>query len=199
MNCSVNQVPPKLDPEKWIDEYGDYLFRYAQSRLRDVNAAEEVVQETFVAGVRYQTQFKGSGSERGWLLGILKRKIIDFVRARSKHASEKRLADEVDPTMELFDENGRWKKGVLPDMSPDRGINARELWQVVRDCLTHLPQSQADVFILSVMEEVDSGDICRQLDITPANLWVRLHRARLGLAKCVGAKWYQGELPSHVK
>lgn len=195
----MSDETPTLDPELWIEEYGNYLYRYAQSRLRDSNAAEEVVQETFVAGVRYQHQFSGRGSERGWLLGILKRKIIDYVRARARHASEKRFADEADPTVELFDENGRWKKGVLPNMSPDQDMSARELWQIVRSCLEHLPKSQADVFVLSVMEEVDSAEICRQLDITPSNLWVRLHRARLGLAKCVGAKWYQGELPTHVK
>ena len=75
----------KLDPAVWVDEYGEYLFRYAYSRLRDANAAEEAVQETFLAGVRYVEQFAGRGSERGWLLGILKRKIVDYVRARSKH------------------------------------------------------------------------------------------------------------------
>ena len=190
---------PQLDPELWVDEYGDYLYRYAYSRLRDANSAEEVVQETFVAGVRYQHQFSGRGSERGWLLGILKRKIVDFVRARSKHGREASLEDDQDPTLQLFDQHGRWRKGVLPDMSPDRGLHAKELWQVVRDCLSRLPPNQADVFMLSVMEELNSEDICRQLDITPSNLWVRLHRARVGLAKCVGAKWFQEEVPHHVK
>lgn len=190
---------PKLDPELWIDEYGDYLYGYAYSRLRDANAAEEVVQETLVAGVRYQHQFAGKGSERGWLLGILKRKIVDFVRLRSKHGREGSLEDQHDPTLHLFDKNGRWKKGALPDMSPDRGLQTQELWQVVRDCLSQLPQNQADVFMLSVMEEMDSDEICRQLNITPSNLWVRLHRARVGLAKCVGSKWFQEEVPQNVK
>lgn len=192
------ETPGKLDPELWIDEYGDYLYRYAWSRLRDANAAEEVVQETFVAGVRYQEQFKGTGSERGWLLAILKRKIIDYVRQRSRAAHEP-FEDNADPTTMLFDENGRWKKGALADMSPDRSMQARELWAIVRECLGNLPESQSSVFILSVMEELDSEEICRQLDITPSNLWVRLHRARLGLAKCVSSKWYKEEVPHHVQ
>jgi len=188
----------ELDPEKWVDAYGDYLFRYAKSRLRDANAAEEVVQETFVAGVRSQKQFKGHGSERGWLLAILKRKIIDYVRKRSKNRHQTNF-DDHDPTNQLFDENGRWNKGVLPDISPDRQMQAKELWQVVRDCLSHLPQGQADVFVLSVMEELESEEICKQLDITPSNLWVRLHRARLGLAKCVSHKWFNEEVVEHAK
>ena len=193
------EEPIKLDPESWIDEYGDYLYRYAWSRLRDANSAEEVVQETFVAGVRYQDQFRGKGSERGWLLAILKRKIIDFVRRRARSRQENQFEEHADPTLQLFDENGRWKKGMLPDMSPDRQMQASELWQIVRDCLDGLPQSQSDVFVLSVMEDLPSDEICRQLDITPSNLWVRLHRARLGLARCVGAKWYKEEAPHHVK
>ena len=73
-----------------------------------------------------------------------------------------------------------------------------ELWSVVKDCLKNLPSKQADVFVLSVMEELDSDDACNQLGITPSNLWVRLHRARLGLAKCVGKKWFEdGEEPKH--
>lgn len=189
---------PAINPDRWVDDYGDYLYRYAYSRLRDGNSAEEVVQETFVAGVRYQHQFNGSGSERGWLLAILKRKIVDFVRARARNRTENAY-DEFDPTVQLFDEKGHWKKDGLPEWAPDRAMQSRELWQVVRDCLASLPQGQADVFVLSVMENVNSDEICRQLDITPSNLWVRLHRARLGLAKCVAAKWFQSEVPDRVK
>lgn len=181
-----------IDPEQWVDEYGDYLYRYAMSRLRDPSAAEEVVQDTFLAGIRKQDQFAGTGSQRGWLMGILKRKIIDFVRARSRR--EQRFGeDELDPTALLFDENGRWKAGVLPQIAPDTQVESRELWGVVRECLKHLPAGQADVFVLSVMEEMESDEICKELEITSSNLWVRLHRARLGLAKCVGAKWFDGE------
>ena len=64
-----------------------------------------------------------------------------------------------------------------------------ELSEVVQECLKDIPKGQADVFVLSVMEEMDSDSICEQLSITPSNMWVRMHRARLGLAKCVSAKW----------
>lgn len=185
-----------FDPELWVDEYGDYLYRYAYSRLREENAAEEVVQETFVAGIRHQDQYSGRGSQRGWLLGILKRKIVDFIRLRSKYARDgDAFDDQSDPSNQLFDANGRWKKGSLPALPPDSRMQARELVQVVNECLGHLPQGQADVFVLSVMEGVDSEQICRDLNITPSNFWVRLHRARLSLAKCVGAKWFQEEVP----
>ncbi len=187
------EAPSVLEPSAWVDRYSDYLFRYAYSRLRDSNTAEEVVQETFLAGVRYSEQYSGRGTERSWLLGILKRKIIDSIRLRDKHAASTPYEDETDLTSRLFDAAGNWKPGGLGWASaPGQQIELSELWDVVKGCLKTLPGGQADVFTLSVIEEMESTDICDQLGISSSNYWVRMHRARLGLAACVGEKW-EGE------
>lgn len=180
-----------LEPQFWIEAYGDYLFRYANARLRDANAAEEVVQDTFLNGIKYHLQYSGAGTERAWLLGILKRKIIDYVRKRNRQAKVGQYEDDHDPTNQLFDAKGNWNKKAIPwSIPPDQKIESSELWDIVRDCLTHLPSGQADVFTLSVMEGLDSDEVCETLEISPSNMWVRMHRARLGLAKCVGGKWF---------
>ncbi len=188
------QPQTRIGPELWVDEYGDYLFRYAYSRLRDSNLAEEVVQETFLAGIRNHAQFKATGSERGWLLAILKRKIIDSVRKRARHEVVVSTEEQNDPSEIMFDANGNWRAQALKwDWLPERNMESSELLQIVQGCLSNLPSSQADVFVLSVMEEMSTPEICKSLEITPSNYWVRLHRARLGLAKCVGAKWFDQE------
>jgi len=182
----------ELNPETWVEDYGDYLYGYAYSRTRDANAAEEVVQETLLAGVKYSGQYAGKGSVRGWLMAILKRKIIDYFRSRKKHAGASLADDEdaFDPSAALFDQQGNWKPGAFKwAPSPEKNLEMSELSDVVQECLKSIPKGQADVFVLSVMEEMDSNAICEQLSITPANLWVRMHRARLGLAKCVSEKW----------
>jgi RNA polymerase sigma-70 factor (ECF subfamily) len=180
----------ELNPQVWVDQYGDQLFRYAKSRLRDTNAAEEVVQETFLAGVRYSEQFAGRSTEVGWLMGILKRKIIDYVRSRNKYNRVTPYEDELDPSAQMFDEMGNWKPGAVNwSPAPGQELEMEELSEIVSDCLKTLPQGQADVFVLSVMEEMESDDICAELGISASNMWVRMHRARLGLAKCVGSKW----------
>ena len=184
-----------IDPANWVENHGDYLYRYAFSRLRDTNAAEEVVQETFLAGIRFQDRYNGKGAERAWLLGILKRKLVDYVRMRTRFNRDGATADGSDPSGQLFDAQGNWKAGAMRFELPDREIESRELWDVVKGCLAHLPAGQADVFVLSVMENMDSDQICRELDITPSNLWVRLHRARLSLARCVGSKWLEDGQP----
>lgn len=182
----------ELNPETWVKDYGDYLYGYAYSRMRDANAAEDVLQETLLAGVKYSGQYAGKGSVRGWLIAILKRKIIDHFRSRKKHAGAS-FGDEddaFDPSTVLFDQQGNWKPGTFKwAPSPENNLETSELSDIVQDCLKGIPKGHADVFVLSVMEEMDSAAICEQLNITPSNMWVRMHRARLGLAKCVSEKW----------
>lgn len=199
--AEATEQKPQVDPQLWVNEYGDYLFRYANARLRDANAAEEVVQETFLNGIKYHQQYSGAGTERAWLLGILKRKIIDYVRKRNRQQRVGQYEDDHDPTNQLFDAKGNWNKGAIPwSVPPGQQLESSELWSIVRECLTHLPSGQADVFTLSVMEGIDSEEICETLSITPSNLWVRMHRARLGLAKCVGGKWFSAdEVSSHAE
>ncbi len=190
LESTTESGPRVLDPAEWIDAYGDYLYRYAVSRLRDANAAEETVQETFLAGIRHHTQFQRKGSQRAWLLGILKRKIIDYVRARSR--LDQATSDDGDSALEnmLFDESGSWRDGAHKwAAEPASRLQGEELWKIVRECLAHVPANQADVFVLSVMDGMSSDEICSELSISQSNLWVRLHRARLQLANCVGSKW----------
>lgn len=187
--ASLTDLP--VDPATWVEAYGDDLYRYAWSRLRDDHAAEEVVQETFLAGLRFAHQHEGTGTIRAWLMGILKRKIVDHVRRRLRREREGSFGDEVDAELAWFDAAGNWSDRLGRWLQPpDAAMQSRELWEIVRECLTHLPRGQADVFTLSVMEGMESERICEELGITPANFWVRLHRARLGLARCVGARWF---------
>lgn len=182
-----------LNPASWVDEYGDYLYRYALSRLRDGEAAEEVVQETFVAALRHVDQYKAKGAERAWLLGILKRKIIDLIRARNRTTS---LAEEDsnDPSEALFDRNGSWQKEIRSaGYAPLDSLEREEFWQILRGCLETLPARQADVFVLREMDDQTTDEICKELEITPSNLWVILHRARLQLSTCMKSRWQQSQ------
>ena len=70
----------KIDPNKWIDSYSDYLFNYTITRVKDRDTAQDLVQDTFFAGLKSMKNFKGEASERTWLISILKRKIIDHYR-----------------------------------------------------------------------------------------------------------------------
>lgn len=180
-----------LEPTIWVDAHGDALYRYAVSRLRDGDAAEEVVQQTFLAGLEHLDQFQGKGSERGWLLGILKRKIIDLVRARNRTQSLSQQ-DGGDAMDRMFDEKGRWKRSVQSTLrQPLDVLERQEFWPILQECLSTLPIKQADAFTLRELEDLGTEEICKALAISPSNLWVLLHRARLRLASCMKTRWTQ--------
>ena len=184
---NTNETSALLNPAKWVDSFGNSLYRYALSRLRNSDAAEEVVQETFVAALKAVDQFSGTGTEGAWLLGILKRKIVDYVRSRKLNTST--TADE-DPTELLFDKKGNWRSDPrIFGTQPDALLQRAEFWQVLRQCLAGLPQRQADVFMLREMEGISSERICKELEISSSNLWTLLHRARLRLSDCIRAHW----------
>jgi RNA polymerase sigma-70 factor (ECF subfamily) len=73
-----------LDPERWIEEHGDYLFHYAISRLRDPQRAEDLVQEALLAAWKGSERYRGGSTERTWLTGILRNKILDHFRKASR-------------------------------------------------------------------------------------------------------------------
>src|SRR5580658_9780088 len=70
---------PKLSTD-WADAHAGYLFNFAIGQVRDAGAAEDLVQETFLAAVKSQGRFNGKSSERTWLVAILRHKICDHLR-----------------------------------------------------------------------------------------------------------------------
>src|SRR6266481_5165419 len=92
----------------WVDQHGDYLFKYAMFRLRDSAAAEDAVQETFLAALKAYEKFQGRGSERTWLVGILKHKITDHFRRITREAPIGEESDETFEHKEFFTRTDEW-------------------------------------------------------------------------------------------
>ncbi len=182
----LDRSAAEVDPEQWVVQHGDTLFRYALTRLRDPEAAEEVVQETFVAALGARRQYAGRGSEGAWLMGICKRKVIDSMRRRNRFDSGTGGDMDADPSNAVFDSKGNWRVDpILRKQLPENAMEREEFWQAFRDCLKRLSQRQADAFTLRELDGLSSGEICRELGITASNLWVLLYRARVGLTGCM--------------
>ncbi len=178
------------DPANWLEEHGDYLFRFAVSRLRDADAAEEVVQDTFVSALKNVKQFAGRGNERAWLIGILKNKIIDVFRKRKRNPVNVDH-EKSDIAEMLFDENGSWKKEIRASLKQSLdSIDREEFWKILKQCMNLLPSRHADAFTMRTMDEVPTEKICKALKLTASNYWVILHRARLQLSGCMKQNWF---------
>src|SRR5580658_10910099 len=99
------------DPERWVDEHGDYLFKFALARLRDPQRAEDAVQETFLAALKGGRNFAGRSAEKSWLVGILKNKIYDHYRKAGRETSFTDLEFYADEERDRFNPDGIFKGG----------------------------------------------------------------------------------------
>ena len=177
-----------------IHVHRSYLMRVAQLQLRDRDQAEDVVQETLVAALGAQDSFAGKSSVKTWLTGILKHKIIDAIRKKSRASALSSLAQEadIDDLDVFFDQHDRdhWETKPAEWRNPERDYEQRQFLDMVDFCLEKLPPNTARVFMLREVMELESDEICQELKITATNLWVILYRARMLLRKCLEQNWF---------
>src|SRR5262249_761718 len=116
------------DPESWVDQHGNYLYRYALIRLRNPQIAEEIVQETYVAAFQARDRFGGQSSERTWLIGILKHKVLDHFRKSAKEVSLEEVGILPSESEESFQTSGEWIGHWTQNAAPmDWGANPTQL------------------------------------------------------------------------
>ena len=170
---------PIFDSSALVEQYGDYLFSFAVSRVRDVSVAEDLVQETLLAALEKLNTFSNKSSIRTWLTSILKNKIFDYFRKSSREE----LFDCNDDAYEAyFQPDGSWKPQYSPSSwneNPDTVVENQEFWKIINKGLLALPKKTAEAFVLHEIEGLSSEDVCSMLHISRNNLWIMLHRARL--------------------
>jgi RNA polymerase sigma-70 factor (ECF subfamily) len=193
---SAKATPGLSDPERWVELYGDYLFKYALMRLRDPAQAEDAVQETFLAALKGGKTFAGRSAEKSWLVGILKNKICDYYRRASRETPFTDLEfysdEESDRLVAEGLLQGSWIHAQGPKEWPHPGesLDKEEFWQAYRDCSDKLPKNVVAVFNLREVDGMESKEICALLNISENNLWVMLHRARMALRRCLETNWF---------
>jgi RNA polymerase sigma-70 factor (TIGR02943 family) len=177
-------MPEREDQElvaSWLQEHGDYLYRFALSRLSgDTELARDMVQETLLAAWKGRESFGGRSAVRTWLVGILKHKITDHIRLQIRN---RQLHEDIetDPTSDWFGADGHWQEALLGDADFQR---------ILQRCLDALPALQRNVFVLRELGGDDSGAICKACEITATHLHVLMHRARMALRTCLDVNWF---------
>ncbi|MBC46282.1 MAG: RNA polymerase subunit sigma-24 [Kiritimatiellaceae bacterium] len=177
-------------PETWVDDHGDYLLQYAYVRLRNSAAAEDAVQETFLAGYKAFERYNGKTPVRYWLRGILRHKVVDYIRKSSREVpiddtENNEILDSFNfKALGIFDQNPPdWK------FDPEHAFERKEFMKIFYECISEMKDNLAQAFVLREIDGLSTDEICKQLNLTPNNLWVILHRARKQLKSCLESKW----------
>ena len=177
----------KLDPEKWVDQYADGLYRYALLRVGNPDIAEDLVQETFLAALTARDKFQGKASERTWLTAILRYKTVEYWR-KNKHVQS---SSDTEEQKDYFDKHRHWAAAPANwSGDPQQQLTKAEFWQVLQQCISKMGQTLSDAFFMREFEDISTETICKHLKISPEGLWSRLHRARLNLRHCLEKNWF---------
>lgn len=197
--CGVNNAKPLLVSrlrsgeeaafEAIVTEQQATLIRTAMRYVANRETAEEVVQETWVSVILGLNRFEGRSSLHAWILAILIHKAKDRgVRdKRQKPFSHFKYEDEehcgaIGPSRFRQGRNWFWHAGfpsrLSDDRTPERLLAAKQAVTCLQQAIEALPTLLKDVLILRDAYGVRTKEICRILNISEENFYVRLHRAR---------------------
>lgn len=179
------------EPSQWVDLYGDALYRFALSRVSSADQAQDLVQDTLIAAISARKRFSGKSSERTWLTGILKHKILDYYRKKGREVAESHLKPD-DMESEHFQNHLHGaERPVRWDENPDTVLSNSQLGGILGGCIEKLPVHVKQVFIMREIDKVDSEEVCNILDMSLTNLYVVMHRARKMLKDCIQHQWME--------
>lgn len=187
---NISEKDP-ITSEDLVDRFGDYLYRFALSRVRSPEVAEDLVQETFLAALQKLDTFRGDSALRTWLTGILKNKILDHY----KKAGRENYFDEIENVAVLADAfaaNGRWdpeRTPVNPGSDPATLFELKEFQEILEECLRRLPPRMARIFSMRELGGMSGPEIRKLTRVSTSNFSVILHRARMQLQSCIGESW----------
>lgn len=171
------------------------LLRFAKLQLRDEAAAEDAVQETLLAAVTSGESFAGRAALRTWLMAILRNKIVDHIRRRTREPSIQAVDDAGEDTDfdVLFAADGHWADKPADWGDPQRTLENKRFHDVFEACMELLPEKIARVFMMREFLGLETDEICKELSISTSNCWVVLYRARMRLRECLQINWFGAE------
>lgn len=182
-------MPPENDLAAALAPLRRDMLRFARLQLRDDAAAEDAVQEAMITALEKHSSFGGRASLRTWVFAILRNKIIDMLRARSRGIQFEVSDASIDAH---FDTDNHWAEEAWPAAwgDPEQSLEAQQFWTVFEACLDRLQEASARAFMLREMMGFETSEICATLNISSSNCGVLLYRARIALRACLEHQWF---------
>lgn len=153
-----------------IDLYRERIMRLALHRVGNAEDAHDLCQETFVRVYRALGSFDPKRAFTPWLYRIANNVIIDYFRMRSARPA---LVEPDAEQPQAFEESLDTKA-----VDPQQSLVSAEIRQDVRDAIMSLPESYRVVVVFRYLDDLSYAEIADALDLTEANVMMRMSRAR---------------------
>ena len=164
--------------ETIVERFQARVFRLA-CRLTTETDAPDVLQETFLQAYRHLSSFRGKSQFGTWLY-----RIATNAALMHRRASARRPSEPLDAFLPRFDDQGK-HTGSPAELQvaarADELLDRQFLADKAREVLARMPDIYRDAFVLKDLEELSTADVAIALEIEPAAVRQRVHRARLML------------------
>lgn len=156
--------------ERLFERHHASVYHFAATMLADASAAEEVLQESFLAAARASGQYRGEGRFRAWLMRIVRNRCLNLIDARRRHRAV----------------------GELPELpaagsGPAGRAEADEGVAILRAAVAALPERQREALTLRAFEQMSYREIASVMDMPIGTIKTLIHRARAALAQSPAA------------
>ena len=164
--CVAVNAPESLD----VNQHREPLLAHIRSIVKSSTEAEDVIQEGFIRAHQSLEQLRAEAALSTWLFRIATHVSVDHLRKRGRQLP---VVDEVEPDeVTALDE-------PLPSLQVL--VEQREMGACIQRYILDLPSEYRTVILLHDLEGLTAPEIAAALDISLANVKVRLHRARASL------------------
>jgi RNA polymerase sigma-70 factor (ECF subfamily) len=170
-----------------VDRYYDTMLRVARMHVATKEAAEDVVQETFLGVIQGIDRFEARSSLKTWMFRIL----VNRAKTRGEREGRTRPFSSLQPELEegepsvdpdRFLHEGRWAGfwGSPPSTQhvPEARVLAVEAGDRLAAAIDALPPAQRVVLTLRDVQGFSAAEVCELLELSEANQRVLLHRGR---------------------
>ena len=173
-----------IDINSCVALYTKDLYAWAYYKTGNKSLSEDLVQETFLAAIKSQKNFKGDSEIKTWLFGILKNKIADYFRKASNKI----------PTQNIFFDGDSWQEKEIPStwniLEDNELLDDLAFKNTLNDCINKLPAVWSSVIRMKFIDDRKTEIICNENGISQNNYWQIIHRSKLQLRKCLEQNWF---------
>ena len=161
--------------EVLMRRHNERLYRAARAIVRDESEAEDVMQQAYVNAYSHLRQFDGRSQFSTWLTRIAIHEALARVRRQRRFTDMDMDADRTP------DRGVAAPNTPLPD--PERLAFSREIGALVETAVDRLPDGAREVFVLRMVEGMNTAEVAAALDVSEAVVKTRLSRARAAVRR----------------
>ena len=158
----------------------EMVFNVACRILVNPDAAEDAVQESFIAAYNNLRSFRG-GSFKAWLLRVVTNKCYDELRRQKRHP-ETALNPIIDDGEDEV-ESPSWLEDDSP--SPEERSEQTLLQQAIEECISRLPDDFRIVAVMVDVQDFEYQEVADAIGKPLGTVKSRLARARHKLRDCL--------------